>query len=78
MTESETSRSRARDLGIIAGILPPGPLNAITDVADVLIGHSTLIRGEDDFTADVVMVDGKPCAKVGREYHSNDRMELVS
>ena len=38
---------------------------------------SSLIRGENDFTADVVMVDGKPCAKVGREYHPNDRMELV-
>jgi nicotinate phosphoribosyltransferase len=39
---------------------------------------SSLIRGENDFTADVVMVDGAPCAKVGREYHPNDRMELVS
>src|SRR6266567_5362794 len=29
---------------------------------------STLIRGENDFTADVVVVDGKPCAKVGRWY----------
>jgi len=38
---------------------------------------SSLIRGENDFTADVVMVDGKPCAKVGREYLPNDRMELV-
>jgi nicotinate phosphoribosyltransferase len=39
---------------------------------------SSLIRGENDFTADVVMVDGKPCAKVGREYLPNDRMELVN
>ena len=38
---------------------------------------SSLIRGENDFTADVVMVDGKPCAKVGREFLPNDRMELV-
>ena len=29
---------------------------------------SSLIRGANDFTADVVMVDGRPCAKVGREY----------
>ena len=28
---------------------------------------SSLIRGANDFTADVVMVDGRPCAKVGRE-----------
>jgi nicotinate phosphoribosyltransferase len=38
---------------------------------------SSLIRGENDFTADVVMVEGKPCAKVGREYVPNERMELV-
>jgi nicotinate phosphoribosyltransferase len=39
---------------------------------------SSLIRGENDFTADVVMVEGKPCAKVGRQYLPNDRMELVT
>ena len=38
---------------------------------------SSLIRGENDFTADVVMVEGKPRAKVGREYLANARMELV-
>src|SRR5205823_2474553 len=38
---------------------------------------SSLIRGENDFTADVVVVDGKPCAKVGREFLPNDRMDLV-
>ena len=39
---------------------------------------STLIRGENDFTADVVVVDGKPCAKVGRWYRPNPRLERVS
>ncbi len=39
-------RPRARDLGIRVGILPPGPLNAITDVAGVRVGHVTLVRGE--------------------------------
>jgi nicotinate phosphoribosyltransferase len=39
---------------------------------------STLIRGENDFTADVVVVDGKPCAKVGRWYRPNPRLEPVS
>lgn len=41
------SRPRARDLGLIVGSLPTGPLNAITDVAGVAVGHATLIRGED-------------------------------
>jgi len=29
------------------GILPTGPLDAITDVAGVEVGHTTIIRGED-------------------------------
>ncbi len=37
---------RARELGIVIGQLSPGPLNAITDVAGVRVGHTTLIRGE--------------------------------
>ena len=40
----------ARQLGIAPGILPTGPLNAITDVEDVLVGHITLIEGEDTRT----------------------------
>jgi nicotinate phosphoribosyltransferase len=39
---------------------------------------SSLLRGANDFTADVVMVDGRPCAKVGREYRSSERLELVT
>src|SRR5688500_5293994 len=38
-------RPRARDIGITPGILPPGPLNAITDVGGVRVGQTTLIRG---------------------------------
>jgi nicotinate phosphoribosyltransferase len=38
---------------------------------------SSLIRGQNDFTADVVLVDGRPCAKVGRAYSPNPRMERV-
>ena len=38
---------------------------------------SSLIRGANDFTADVVMVDGKPCAKVGRGFNPNPRLEPV-
>jgi nicotinate phosphoribosyltransferase len=38
---------------------------------------SSLIRGENDFTADIVMTDGRPSAKVGRTYRPNPRLELV-
>ena len=38
---------------------------------------SSLIRGENDFTADVVLLQSRPCAKVGREYSPNPRMERV-
>jgi D-aminopeptidase len=38
-------RKSARGLGIVVGILPPGPLNAITDVAGVLVGQVTVTRG---------------------------------
>jgi D-aminopeptidase len=41
------TRPRARDLGLKIGVLPTGPLNAITDVAGVEIGHTTIIRGDD-------------------------------
>lgn len=40
-------RPRARDLGLKVGILPAGPLDAITDVAGVEVGHTTIIRGDD-------------------------------
>ena len=39
---------------------------------------SALIRGENDFTADIVMTDGLPSAKFGRRFRPNDRLELVS
>ena len=43
----ETARApRARDLGIVIGELAPGPENAITDVAGVRVGHTTLIEGD--------------------------------
>ena len=44
--QTET-RPRVRDLGVQVGVLPPGPLNAITDVAGVKVGQTTLIRGEN-------------------------------
>src|ERR1700722_4958140 len=39
-------RPRSRDIGLIFGALPPGPRDAITDVAGVRVGHATLIQGE--------------------------------
>jgi D-aminopeptidase len=44
---AQTSRPRASDLGIKVGVLPRGPLNAITDVFGVTVGHTTIIRGDD-------------------------------
>ena len=40
-------RARARDLGIAPGVMKPGPLNAITDVAGVRVGHVTLMEDDD-------------------------------
>jgi nicotinate phosphoribosyltransferase len=39
---------------------------------------SSLIRGENDFTGDVVMTDGRTSAKVGRRYRPSERLELVT
>jgi D-aminopeptidase len=44
---SSNARPRASDLRLKVGILPTGPLDAITDVAGVEVGHSTIIRGDD-------------------------------
>jgi D-aminopeptidase len=41
------ARPRTSDLRLRVGILPTGPLDAITDVAGVEVGHATLIRGGD-------------------------------
>ena len=39
-------RPRARDLGVAPGVMQPGPLDAITDVAGVKVGQVTLVAGE--------------------------------
>ena len=38
---------------------------------------SSLIRGENDFTGDIVLTDGRVTAKVGRRFRPNPRLELV-
>jgi D-aminopeptidase len=47
---------RARDLGIAIGAGAPGPRNGISDIAGVLVGHSTLIEGDDVRTGVTVIV----------------------
>ncbi len=44
---SGQDRPRARDIGVVVGTLPTGPLNAITDVVGVKVGHATVIEGDD-------------------------------
>ena len=45
-SQSASERPRARDLGVVVGILPIGPLNAITDVEGVRVGHATVVEGD--------------------------------
>ncbi|NBC15990.1 MAG: S58 family peptidase [Bacteroidetes bacterium] len=44
--DSTDARPRAREAGVVVGLFPPGPLNAITDVAGVQVGHATVIEGD--------------------------------
>jgi D-aminopeptidase len=52
----DTTRPRARDLGIAPGVFQPGPLNAITDVSGVRVGHATMIEGDHVRTGVTVIV----------------------
>jgi D-aminopeptidase len=45
--QTPNPRPRASDLGLNVGILPTGPLNAITDVPGVKVGHTTIIHGDN-------------------------------
>jgi D-aminopeptidase len=51
-----TGRGRARSYGIGPGFFPPGPENAITDVAGVLVGHVTRVEGTDIRTGATAIV----------------------
>jgi D-aminopeptidase len=44
--QPQSLRPRARELGIAPGALSPGPLNAITDVAGVRVGQTTIVEGD--------------------------------
>jgi len=47
LSSQTQNRPRAREAGVIVGVLPTGPLNAITDVDGVLVGQTTIIRGDN-------------------------------
>lgn len=47
---AQTARVRARELGVAPGIFSPGPLNAITDVAGVKVGQTTITSGDSIHT----------------------------
>ena len=49
-------RPRARDVGLAPGVFAPGPLNAITDVSGVRVGHATLIEGDSVRTGVTVVL----------------------
>src|ERR1700754_4541046 len=46
-SQSTQPRPRTRELGLKVGVLPTGQLNSITDVAGVLVGHTTIIKGDN-------------------------------
>jgi D-aminopeptidase len=47
LSSPSNMRPRVSDLGLKVGVLPAGPLDAITDVAGVEVGQTTIIRGDD-------------------------------
>jgi len=53
---AQQERPRARELGIRPGVMSPGPLNAITDVAGVKVGQRTVIRGDSVRTGATAIV----------------------
>ena len=65
-------RSRAADLGIRIGDLDRGPLNAITDVPGVLVGHATLVEGDSIRTGVTAILP-----HAGNVYHDKVRAAIV-
>ena len=52
----ESPRRSARELGVIVGVVPPGPKNAITDVAGVRVGQVTIVAGDSINTGVTVIL----------------------
>ncbi|HEY1539361.1 MAG TPA: quinolinate phosphoribosyl transferase, partial [Solirubrobacteraceae bacterium] len=66
---------------VVSGGFTPQRITAFEEAGAPVDAYgvgSSLLRGENDFTADVVRVDGRPCAKVGREEKPNPRLERVA
>jgi nicotinate phosphoribosyltransferase len=66
---------------VVSGGFTPQRITAFEEAGAPVDAYgvgSSLLRGENDFTADVVRVDGRPCAKVGREEKPNPRLEHVA
>jgi D-aminopeptidase len=59
---AQEARPRARDLGVAPGVFPPGTRNAITDVAGVRVGHTTIVDGDSIRTGITAILphDGNP------------------
>ena len=65
---------------VVSGGFNPERIAAFEEAgvpADAYGVGSSLLRGIADFTADVVLLEGRPCAKVGRSYRPNPRLERV-
>lgn len=72
---TDGSRRRALELGITIGELPPGPLDAITDVDGVRVGHTTLIEGDSVRTGvTVVLPPELPCFAAPFRLNGNGEM----
>ena len=56
LAAQDAVRPRAREMGLAPGVFAPGPLNAITDVAGVTVGHATLVVGDNVRTGVTVIV----------------------
>lgn len=56
--QAQEERPRARDIGLAVGIFPTGPMNAITDVDGVRVGHATIIEGDDIRTGVTAIIPG--------------------
>jgi len=56
LAAGQEKRPRAREIGVKIGILPTGQTNAITDVAGVTVGQTTIVRGQNVRTGGTVLI----------------------
>ena len=54
--KDSSPRPRMRDYGVRTGVMQPGPLNAITDVKGVSVGHVTLVAGDSIRTGGTAII----------------------